>query len=653
MAKKKSKPANESLNPPSAKKAAPKSKPKSPKKAALPRLSRGDLPPEVDAMIRRLMGEPPPRKKDMSPQDKADDLLHQAFQAEDPREVERLALKALEVWPNCADAYSLLAEEAKGPKETLRLYAEAVAAGERDLGEETFREHAGHFWMMGETRPYMRAMNGFANSLWILGKREQAVEQYRKMLELNPGDNQGIRYILCTCLLELGRDDELSTLLKSYDDSSADWAYGEVLMSFRREGDSARSRALLEVARKFNNHVPDCLSGRIALPESMPPYIERGEMSEAVAYTVANLRAWRSVHGALDWIRRRTTSPTTRPTRSKPTKAKPKSKGPTPLIKKRLTRLPQSADAVWQAEFRQLPMWINVDAEPVRPWFVLVVSRTEELILAQDILEEPPTSAVLWDKLVKAMEKPSMGEPHRPSEIQVRSSELWDDLEPHLDDVGIERLVVERLDLMEEIVEQLIVHMCGRTLAPSLLEMPGITEPMVASFFRSAAEYYRKAPWQHVASEETIKIDCDRFESGPWYTAIIGQLGMTPGFALYEDMESLLRLREGDASDEKNARETVALSVTYGDQTEIQVADFEDVERHGWEIAAPEGYPSAMRKERGLVMRPPLSWELQLLEACLVAIPKFVMSRDREDTSPVIIEATTGSGSLSLSLAWM
>ena len=219
----------------------------------------------------------------------------------------------------------------------------------------------------------------------------------------------------------------------------------------------------------------------------------------------------------------------------------------------------------------------------------MVVSRNDELILAQDIVEQAPTSAVLWDKLVKAMEKPAMGEPHRPSELQVRASELWDDLEPHLDDVGIQRSVPGKLDLMDEIVAQLITHVCGRPPAPGMLEMPGVTESQVADFFHAAADFYRAAPWQRVASEETIKVECDAFESGPWYAAIIGQLGMTPGFALYEDLEALLRMREGDSDDEQNARDTVALSVTFGDQTETPVPDLEAALKHGFEAGRARG----------------------------------------------------------------
>jgi hypothetical protein len=111
-------------------------------------------------------------------------------------------------------------------------------------------------------------------------------------------------------------------------------------------------------------------------------------------------------------------------------------------------------------------------------------------------------------------------------------------------------------------------------------------------------------------------------------------------------------MRDGDATDEQNARDTVALSVTYGDETETSVADADAADRHGWEVVSPDAYPSPMRKERGLVMRPPLAWELQLLEACLRAIPDFVAGHDREDPSPYVRDVPTAAGPLPLELSW-
>lgn len=652
MARKKRNPDEDPPKPSVPKKAKPKPKPKAPKNSSSLGFGSRDPNREVEAVLKQLMGASMPGLGN-TPRERAEQLLQEAFEADDRDEIQVLVRKALEIWPDCADAYSLLAEEAKGPRETLHYYTEAVAAGKRDIGPKLFRELTGHFWSALETRPFMRAMNGLANSLWLLGRREEAVDHYTAMLQLNPGDNQGIRYILASCLLELGRDAEVAALLKQFDEDSACWLYSDTLLAFRREGDSPHAQELLRVAQVMNPHIPDLLVGRVVIPRRMPPYIERGHMSEAVDYSAGNMRAWRASHGALDWLRRRTAKEGGRPSRGKPTKSPTKAKGPTPTVKKRLTRLPQAADAVWQAEYRQLPIWMNVDSEPVRPWFIMVISRTDELILAQDIVEQEPTSAMLWDKLVKAMEKPAMGIPQRPSEIQVRASELWDELEPDLDDVQIQRTVPGELDLMNEIVASLITHVCGRPPAPGLLEMPGVTKRQVADFFHAAADFYRAAPWQRVASEETIKIACDTFESGPWYAAVIGQLGVTPGFALYEDLNALLKMREGDGSDEQNARDTVALSVTFGDKTETPIPDLDAALTHAWEVAAPEGYPSAMRKERGLVMRPPLGWELQLLEACLRALPRFVRSHDRDDTTPATEEVVMGSGTLTLRISWI
>jgi len=143
-----------------------------------------------------------------------------------PRAGERavaLAKKALDISPDCADAYVLLAEEAaKSLDEIIDLYRQVVEAGKRALGKEAFSEDVGHFWGILETRPYMRARAGLAQFLWEAGRREEAIEHYRDVLRLNPNDNQGIRDVLMPHLIELGLDDEAEELFANYsDDGSA------------------------------------------------------------------------------------------------------------------------------------------------------------------------------------------------------------------------------------------------------------------------------------------------------------------------------------------------------------------------------------------------------------------------------------------------
>lgn len=237
----------------------------------------------------------------------AQDLIYDAWETPSAAERVHLARQALEIWPDCADAYVILAEEAAGTLEDAQgLYAAGVSAGERAVGRRAFEEDVGHFWGLLETRPYMRARAGLARCLWLLGEQEEAIGHYREMLQLNPGDNQGIRYVLLACLLTLGRDDEAEGLLEDpeyADDGTAAWAWGRVLLAFRREGDGGRARHLLGEASEVNPHVPAYLLGRKGLPRELPPYIGFGDESEAVAYAVDYLEAWRATPGALDWLR--------------------------------------------------------------------------------------------------------------------------------------------------------------------------------------------------------------------------------------------------------------------------------------------------------------------------------------------------------------
>jgi hypothetical protein len=81
-----------------------------------------------------------------------------------------------------------------GLEEARELLERGVAAGERTLGRRVFQEDIGHFWLIFETRPYMRARAALAGTPWLLGRREQAVDHQRELLRLTPKDNQGLRY---------------------------------------------------------------------------------------------------------------------------------------------------------------------------------------------------------------------------------------------------------------------------------------------------------------------------------------------------------------------------------------------------------------------------------------------------------------------------
>ncbi len=274
----------------------------------------GILEPDEDPLPLEPFGQ------DGSPQERAGDLLERAEQALGRQGV-LLARQALEVWPDCADAYGFLARRAPDRESAARLYELGVAAGERAMGAGAF-EQAGHFWGILETRPYMRARAGLAKVLVEQKRLGDAVEHYQEMLRLNPNDNQGVRDILINLLIELGRDEEAWTLFESYPEDGALLEFPRALLSFRRHGDSPEARQALKGAIQLNLYVPGMLLGDLDPPPRGDFYSPSGE-GEAGLYLVLSRGTWARTEGALEWLRKRT-APPLRPPQRKKSKGKKK-----------------------------------------------------------------------------------------------------------------------------------------------------------------------------------------------------------------------------------------------------------------------------------------------------------------------------------------
>jgi len=238
-----------------------------------------------------------------TPLERAQGMVYDAFDAVGRRRV-ILARQALEVSPDCADAYVILAESAAGPARALPQYEAAVAAGERAIGAARFADLAGQFWGVLETRPYMRARLGLAQTLAELTRVDEAEQHYRALLRLNPNDNQGVRYLLLAELVVGGRDDEALALMRQYpDDVAAEWQFTWALVDFR-QGRLEEADKRLAAALDYNPAVPLMLAaGKGPLP--MPgPTVMLGGPDEAAGYAQVFGDAWRATPGALEWLMR-------------------------------------------------------------------------------------------------------------------------------------------------------------------------------------------------------------------------------------------------------------------------------------------------------------------------------------------------------------
>lgn len=234
----------------------------------------------------------------------AQSLMFEAFEAPTKAKAIAIAQKALLLSPDCADAYTFLAEFAKTDAEILALLLAGVAAGERAIGPKGFDEMAGSFWGFLETRPYMRALLQLGILYDEINELERAMECYNKLLELNPNDNQGVRDLLMPLLIVLDKKAESEKLYTAYkNDGCATWRYSRVLLDFRKHGSTEKAEKNLQAALERNIHIANALSGRKALPKKSVSAYTWGSPEEAITYLSESLRAWKHIPGAIEWLK--------------------------------------------------------------------------------------------------------------------------------------------------------------------------------------------------------------------------------------------------------------------------------------------------------------------------------------------------------------
>ena len=132
-----------------------------------------------------------PEDFDSDPIVEASDLRAAGHHAEAPELLMRLLAADL----RCLDAHSHLGnwEFDHRPKQALRHYAAGVGIGALTLATDFDGVLP---WGLIDNRPFLRCMHGLGISFWKLGHTREAAGVFRRMLWLNPSDNQGARFNL-------------------------------------------------------------------------------------------------------------------------------------------------------------------------------------------------------------------------------------------------------------------------------------------------------------------------------------------------------------------------------------------------------------------------------------------------------------------------
>jgi hypothetical protein len=235
---------------------------------------------------------------------RAEDLVWQAIEHFGEPEGIELLEQAVALDPACTDARLLLIEIDQPPlAERVPMLAKVTRDAAARLGPAYFKENAGHFWGLLETRPYMRARMQYAVALAESGREPKAIEEHLGLLHLCPGDNLGVRCGLLGLLLALDRFDDAERLIEQYaDDIGATIAWGRVLLLFLRD-DRESAASLLRLARGANRHVEPHLAARIKLPKESPESWSPGSEDEARMVARDLGEAWRRHPEAVIWLR--------------------------------------------------------------------------------------------------------------------------------------------------------------------------------------------------------------------------------------------------------------------------------------------------------------------------------------------------------------
>lgn len=155
---------------------------------ALPIIARG--PRGLFEMEQVIPGEDPD-DPDEDPITRSVDLMNAGARVE----AQRILMEMLEADLRCLDAHAHLGNLRFDyhPEEALVHYEMGKAIGELSLGADF---DGVLDWGLVDNRPFLRCLQGYGLCLWRLGRFWEAETLFERMLWLNPGDNQGIRFLI-------------------------------------------------------------------------------------------------------------------------------------------------------------------------------------------------------------------------------------------------------------------------------------------------------------------------------------------------------------------------------------------------------------------------------------------------------------------------
>lgn len=249
-----------------------------------------------------LLKHPPKISREQ--QYEAQALLFEASDSEPEQAVDMIA-RAFQLDPMNVDIHlQMLGFCRFKADEEIEFLRKLIPIGAKRLGSDSFKNDKGHFWLILETRPYMRARAALVGQLLRLGRIEEAIKEQEEMLELNPNDNQGIRYDMLSCCMVAGKLDKARKLFDNFKETefNVSFSWCHVLERYLA-GDMAGATMALGKARKQNRFMEAYLQGSAKPAKDKASMYSPGSIDEAGIYADMIIMAWSKYPEAVEWLK--------------------------------------------------------------------------------------------------------------------------------------------------------------------------------------------------------------------------------------------------------------------------------------------------------------------------------------------------------------
>ncbi len=248
---------------------------------------------------------------------------------------------------------------------------------------------------------------------------------------------------------------------------------------------------------------------------------------------------------------------------------------------------------------------------------VFIVLDTEGMGLRKmEMVPGVPNMDELAEYLAKAMYAPQ-AEPSglggllspklpkaRPTLVYLEDESLYISLSPLLKDVGVVAKMSGHFEPLDELM-QMFAQFAGMSglnlealndedlpLMPdhrtALMDIPGITEPLVRELFEHAAAFYKTQPWEKLEEDDVFaaKYGLPGQPQREYVISVMGMGGMEFGMALFDSVADLnASLSPDDFEDPAAIAKVVrSMSLTYAEKSEMLAKDVAAQKKYRWEL---------------------------------------------------------------------